>query len=68
MAKALRKGGYVGKICYYISPQVWAWNQGRIPKMAELLDLMLCVFEFEKELYEKLRQIDSFKPRQNLPI
>lgn len=52
LAKALRKTGYAGKICYYISPQVWAWNQGRIPKMAEILDLMLCVFEFEKPLYE----------------
>ena len=52
LAKALRKSGYQGKICYYISPQVWAWNQGRIPKMAKLLDLMLCVFEFEKGLYE----------------
>lgn len=53
LAKALRKRGYEGRICYYISPQVWAWNQGRIPKMAKLLDLMLCVFEFEKELYEQ---------------
>ena len=30
------------KILYYISPQVWAWNRGRIPRMARLLDLMLC--------------------------
>jgi len=52
LAKALRKSGFKGKICYYISPQVWAWNQGRIPKMAKLLDLMMCVFEFEKNLYE----------------
>lgn len=53
LAKELRKRGYTGKICYYISPQVWAWNKGRIPKMGKLLDLMLCVFEFEKELYEQ---------------
>ncbi len=53
LAKALRKKGYKGKICYYISPQVWAWNRGRIPQMAKLLDLMLCVFEFEKALYEE---------------
>jgi lipid-A-disaccharide synthase len=37
----------------YISPQVWAWNRGRIPKMARYLDLMLCIFPFEKPLYEK---------------
>jgi lipid-A-disaccharide synthase len=40
------------KIIYYISPQVWAWNRGRIGKMAGFLDLMLCIFPFEKELYE----------------
>jgi lipid-A-disaccharide synthase len=37
----------------YISPQVWAWNRGRIPKMARYLDLMLCIFPFEKPLYEE---------------
>ncbi len=40
------------KIIYYISPQVWAWHRGRIPKMARLLDLMLCIFPFEPPLYE----------------
>lgn len=52
MAKALRKQGYAGKIAYYISPQVWAWNRRRIPIMANLLDLMICIFPFEKPLYE----------------
>jgi lipid-A-disaccharide synthase len=40
-----------GKIIYYISPQVWAWNRGRIRQMARYLDLMLCIFPFEAELY-----------------
>ncbi|HEX8899119.1 MAG TPA: lipid-A-disaccharide synthase, partial [Chthoniobacterales bacterium] len=39
------------KIIYYISPQVWAWNRGRIAQMARYLDLMLCIFPFEAELY-----------------
>jgi len=52
LAKALRRQGYQGKILYYISPQVWAWNRGRIPKMARLLDLMICVFPFEQPMYE----------------
>ncbi len=55
LAKALRARGYRGKILYYISPQVWAWNRGRIPKMARILDLMLCVFPFEKPMYEASR-------------
>lgn len=52
LAKALREGGYRGKIIYYISPQVWAWHRSRIPKMGKLLDLMICIFPFEKDLYE----------------
>src|SRR2546430_2678114 len=39
------------KIIYYISPQVWAWNRGRIKKMARWLDLMLCIFPFEADIY-----------------
>ena len=52
LAKALRQRGFAGKIIYYISPQVWAWHRSRIPKMGRMLDLMLCIFPFEKELYE----------------
>jgi lipid-A-disaccharide synthase len=51
-AKAVRERFPGTKIIYYISPQVWAWNRGRIPKMARLLDLMLCIFPFEQPLYE----------------
>jgi len=57
LARALRGtrtlAGLGGKIIYYISPQVWAWNRRRIPQMARWLDLMLCIFPFEAGLYEK---------------
>ncbi len=53
LAKALRARHYPGKIIFYISPQVWAWKKGRVKTMAKLLDLMICIFPFEKELYEK---------------
>jgi lipid-A-disaccharide synthase len=53
LARALRKRRPRQKIFYYISPQVWAWNRGRIKKMAGLLDLMLCIFPFEAEMYNK---------------
>ncbi|TLD68963.1 lipid-A-disaccharide synthase [Phragmitibacter flavus] len=52
-AKALREQGYAKPLIYYISPQVWAWKKGRIKTMAKLLDLMICIFPFEKVLYEK---------------
>jgi len=51
LARALRKRSPKLKIIYYISPQVWAWNRGRIRQMARFLDLMLCIFPFEAELY-----------------
>lgn len=41
------------KICYYVSPQVWAWKASRVPKMARLLDKMLVTFPFEKAIYDR---------------
>lgn len=51
LARSLRQRSPRLKIIYYISPQVWAWNRGRIRQMARFLDLMLCIFPFEAELY-----------------
>ncbi len=42
------------KIIYYISPQVWAWGSRRIPKMAKLINKMLVIFPFEKEIFEQV--------------
>jgi lipid-A-disaccharide synthase len=53
LASALHSQRVARKIIYYISPQVWAWNRGRIKKMARWLDLMLCIFPFEAELYNQ---------------
>lgn len=53
LASSLRAGGFKGRILYYISPQVWAWKKGRVKIMAKVLDLMICIFPFEKEFYEK---------------
>ena len=51
LAHALRKQSQRLKTIYYISPQVWAWNRGRIRKMAHFIDLVLCIFPFETDLY-----------------
>ena len=53
LSHALQRQSGQQKIIYYISPQVWAWNRGRIKKMARFLDLMLCIFPFEADLYNK---------------
>lgn len=51
LARALRTQSRSQKTIYYISPQVWAWNRGRIKKMARFIDLVLCIFPFEADLY-----------------
>jgi lipid-A-disaccharide synthase len=51
LARALRRQSQSQKTIYYISPQVWAWNRGRIKKMAHFIDLVLCIFPFETDLY-----------------
>jgi len=41
------------RIVQYISPQVWASRPGRADKMAQDLDLLLCLLPFEKEWYAR---------------
>jgi lipid-A-disaccharide synthase len=40
-------------VMYYVSPQVWAWGKGRIAKIKRIVDKMVVVFQFEREMYEK---------------
>lgn len=40
-------------IVQYVSPQVWASRPGRGRKMARDIDLLLCLFPFEKEWYAR---------------
>jgi lipid-A-disaccharide synthase len=37
----------------YVSPQVWAWRQGRARRMRESVDLVLCLLPFEKRFYDE---------------
>ena len=45
--------GWQPKIVQYVSPQVWASRPGRAAKMAQVIDLLLCLFPFEKEWYAR---------------
>ncbi len=38
---------------HYVSPNVWAWRQGRLKKMINAMDLMLTLFPFEVDFYKK---------------
>lgn len=53
LAEKVRKCCPHTKIVYFISPQVWAWHRGRIPKMVRMLDLMMCIFPFEAPLFQE---------------
>lgn len=39
------------KVVYYISPQVWAWKESRVPSMKQTIDKMLVILPFEKAYY-----------------
>ncbi len=49
LCKIARMAGV--KVCYYISPQIWAWRKGRIKKIAARVDHMMTIFPFEEKLY-----------------
>ncbi|MBC7947622.1 MAG: lipid-A-disaccharide synthase [Chitinophagaceae bacterium] len=38
-------------VIYYISPQVWAWKEGRVRMMKECIDKMLVILPFEKDYF-----------------
>ncbi|WP_409197515.1 lipid-A-disaccharide synthase [Polynucleobacter paneuropaeus] len=47
----LRKAGI--PILHFVSPSIWAWRAGRIKKIAQAVDRMLCIFPFETAIYER---------------
>src|SRR4030095_11792232 len=53
LARALRRQPPRQQIIYYTSPRVWAWNRGRIKRMAQFINLVLCIFPFEVEFYNQ---------------
>ena len=36
----------------YVSPQIWAWRQGRVHTIGRAVDLILCLLPFEKPFYD----------------
>ena len=50
LARRLRSAGIA--TVQYVSPQVWAWRQGRVRSMSTAVDLVLCLLPFEKRFYD----------------
>lgn len=62
------------RVIYYISPQVWAWRQGRVHNIHKRTDLAFVVLPFEKDFHARfgyhvefvghplLDTIDEFTP------
>jgi len=46
-----RNAGY--RTFYYISPKLWAWNEGRVKKVKKFVDRMFIIFPFEVDFYRK---------------
>jgi lipid-A-disaccharide synthase len=40
-------------VLYYVSPQVWAWNAGRIKKIAKWVTKMAVILPFEVPIYQQ---------------
>ncbi len=37
-------------VLYYVTPQVWAWGEGRLPKLARIVTKAACILPFEEPL------------------
>jgi lipid-A-disaccharide synthase len=51
LSRKLKRSGL--KTVQYVSPQVWAWRQGRVRTIGASCDLVLCLLPFEPEFYRE---------------
>ncbi|MGA2990780.1 MAG: lipid-A-disaccharide synthase [Candidatus Korobacteraceae bacterium] len=51
LARQLHRRGI--PVVYYISPQFWAWNKGRVKLVRRYVRKMLVIFPFERDFYRR---------------
>lgn len=58
LEQKLRRQGI--KTAHLVSPTIWAWRAGRIRKIQRAVDLMLCLFPFELDIYQRHAMAATF--------
>ncbi len=53
LSKSIKQKNLPIKTVQYVSPSVWAWRQSRVYGIKASIDLVLCLFPFEKAFYKK---------------
>lgn len=53
LSKTIKQKQLSIKTVQYVSPSVWAWRQGRIHGIKASIDLVLCLFPFEKAFFKQ---------------
>ena len=53
LAKKIKNLSNETKIDFFISPQVWAWNEGRVKIIKKYINQMIVIFPFEASFYRK---------------
>lgn len=72
LAKQLKRRNV--RVVYFVSPQIWAWKKWRIRHIKARVDKMICIFDFEEEIYKRAGVsveyvgsplVDLVRPRQS---
>jgi lipid-A-disaccharide synthase len=50
IAEAVKPRGI--RVMHYVAPQVWAWRPGRVKKLKQKIDDLLCLLPFEPDFFE----------------
>ena len=53
LAKKIKRVSPETKIDFFISPQIWAWNEGRVKVIKKYINQMIVIFPFEASFYKK---------------
>ena len=51
IAEFAHKQGF--RVCYFISPKLWAWNKKRAVKVKQFVDQMYAILPFERQFYRQ---------------